>query len=214
MDNNITRISDLPNGNNNNNNLMTTSYSPNVPLENKKMSSGEDGTPSNYMPINVHPNPYGISAQNPIMSPPQQTMEEYPVQQRLPSRDIPRETLSYSQDEEVQPNYIPKNKMKEDYVRKYEDMTEKNLHDYEEKNRKQRKLDIILTELQTPIFIAMIYFFFQMPIINTLIFKKLSFLSIYKDDGNFNFNGLLLKSIVFGSAYYTIQKITNFLVDL
>jgi hypothetical protein len=32
-------------------------------------------------------------------------------------------------------------------------------------------------------------------------------LSIYNTDGNFNFNGLLLKSIMFGSLYYAVMKI-------
>jgi hypothetical protein len=226
MDNNITRISDLPS----NANSMTTSYSPNIQLQSVQTqpitNSTDNGLSNSYVPINVHANPYGISAQNPIMPHPQQpsapqkqqyVSEEqlYQMQQqRLPSRDIPQDTTTYSQDEQIQPNYIPRPKTKEDYVRNHEDMTERNLREYEEKNRKERKIDIILTEIQTPIFIAILYLFFQMPIVNTLLFKRFSFLSIYNADGNFNFNGVIFKSIIFGSAYYTVQKMMNFLSDL
>ena len=52
-----------------------------------------------------------------------------------------------------------------------------------------------------------------MPIINLLIFKRFSFLSIYNDDGNFNFNGLLLKSILFGALYYAMVQFTSFISE-
>jgi hypothetical protein len=185
-----------------------------------------------YIPINLHPNPYGISAQNPIMTPPQQTVPVQPKQsqqyiseeqrtqiqamqqQRLPSRDIPQDQSDYNHDEQITPNYIPKPSMQRDYVRDHEDMTEKNLREYEEKNRKEKRLDVILTELQVPIFIAVLFFLFQLPMVNTMIFKRFSFLSIYNADGNFNFSGLVLKSILFGSLYYFIVKSTIFLSEL
>jgi hypothetical protein len=216
---NITRISDLPE----NNNVIPSSngYSPMIPPPAQQAG----GTPSGYMPINVHPNPYGISAQNPIMDPPQQQTvpnkqqpyfsEEQLMQmqrQRLPSRDIPQDTTSLMQDKQVKPNYIPKVRFEEDYVRKQEDMTERNLREYEAKNKRERKMDLIFNEIQTPIFIAILFFFFQLPIVN-LFFKRFSFLSIYNSDGNFNFQGLLLKSLMFGSAYYTLLKMTTLLSE-
>jgi hypothetical protein len=218
---NITRISDLPDQNNvisSGNYNMTSSTPTSTP-------SNNSGLPTNYIPINIHPNPYGISTQNPIMQHPQQP-EFHPKQneqknqyiseeqimqmqkQRLPSRDIPQDTSDYIQDEQIKPNYIPKVRFEEDYVRKQEDMTEKNLRDYEEKNKREKKIDIIFNELQTPIFVAILFFFFQIPLVN-MFFKRFSFLNIYNSDGNFNFNGLLLKSMMFGSAYYTVMKIIN-----
>lgn len=216
---NITRIADLPD---NINGGVQNTFNPN--MQQPPVTNG-------YVPINVHPNPYGISAQNPIMDPPihQQPMhkqqkpqyisEENMVllqtpQQRLPSRDIPNDQSSYTNDEEVIPNYISKPKQTiSDYVREHEDMTERNLREYEEKNRKEKKLDLLLTEFQTPIFVMILFFLFQLPMINTLVFKRFSFLSIYNTDGNFNFNGLLLKSILFGFFYYSTTKITTFLSE-
>ena len=243
---NITRISDLPDQNNNNSSNSNNNYI--------YIKDSDDNT-SNYTPINIHPNPYGISVQNPIT-----TIENKPIQQqlqqnyqqqlqqnyqqqvqqvqqdyqedyqedyqqninyseeqlqkmqnqRLPSRDIPQNTINIIQDEQVKPNFIPKSNVEEDYVKKYEDMTEKNLREYEEKNKKEKKIDIIMNEIQTPILVCLLYFLFQMPIIN-MFFKRFAFLSIYNTDGNFNFKGLILKSIIFGSLYYTIIKTTNFI---
>jgi hypothetical protein len=75
-------------------------------------------------------------------------------------------------------------------------------------------LDNILTEFQIPIFVGILFFFFQLPIINKMIFKKFSFLSLHDADGNFNIYGLLLKSILFGGIYYSVFKAINFMIDL
>lgn len=214
MENSFTRISDLPNGN--------------------SQSNKPHELPNNYIPINVHPNPYGISDKNPIIELPQDANVHMPPfrppvsnqmsdtdiaqlntmqQQRLPSRDIQHDTTSYSQDEAVQPNYIPKPRDLDDYVREHEKTTEKNLREYEDKKRRRNTIDSIITDFQTPIFIAAMYFIFQMPIVNKLIFKRFSFLSIHNDDGNFNFYGLILKSFSFGAIYYAMVQFTTFISE-
>lgn len=240
MENAMTRIADLPMDNNNMTGQLTTAYSPMVPNNTQSanaQSMNSSGMPGNYIPINVHPNPYGVSAQNPIMPNPQQTTgsqqqaysppppqsqyltEEQQMQlsnmkhHRLPSRDIPNDSLGYSQDEEIQPNYIPKAKQNTDYVRDHEDMTEKNLRAHEEKKRKESRFDALMNDIQTPIFVAILFFFFQLPLVNRMIFKRFSFLSIYDTDGNFNFNGLVFKSLIFGSMYYLMNKAMSFLSE-
>ena len=227
-----TRISDLPeNGGASYGNTM-------VPTSVAANTGG--GVPTNYIPMNVHPNPYGNQTTNQVMPNPQQTTappnqfmslpppqsqylsEEQQMQlqsqaaqhHKLPSRDIPQDTTTYSQDEQIQPNYIPKTRPGSDYVREYEDMTEKNIREYESKKRKESRLDQILTEFQTPMFIMFLFFFYQMPIMNTMVFKKFSFLSIYNTDGNFNFYGLLLKSVLFGLSYYVSSKGVQFLSEI
>jgi len=228
-----TRIADLPE----NITVQMPSYNPNINQSNT-MNAGFDSQ-NNYIPINVHPNPYGISAQNPIMPIPQQPnvqqmnpMEQISVQKpkqqfsdqqmlelqnmqqmRLPSRDIPIDTTSYLQDEQIQPNYIPRPNISSDYIRDYEQTTDKHIREHEQKKYRESRIDEILTELQTPILICILFFCFQLPIINTIIFKKFSFLSLYNEDGNFNFYGLLFKSMLFGSLYYSIQKITTFISE-
>jgi Fe2+ transport system protein B len=134
--------------------------------------------------------------------------------QRVPSRDISNDTTMYQQDVQIKPNYIPKSNMSSDYVRDYEELTEKNYKEYEKKKKDKNRLDNIMTEFQIPIFVAILFFSFQLPIINKLIFKKISFLTLYDADGNFNMYGLILKSVLFGGIYYSVFKIINFLVEL
>ena len=147
MENTTTRISDLPNSINN-------SQQPNIQLQNMNSSKPSE-LPNNYVPINVHPNPYGVSDQNPIMklpekiNSPQQDMmvnntatQQVPQylneeqremimpsqQQRLPSRHIQQDTSQYAQDEQIQPNYIPKEPISRDYVRDYEEFKKSKLN--------------------------------------------------------------------------------------
>jgi len=238
MENTSTRISDLPDANS-----IQQQSGPPPAISVSKSAYDSNSAPMNntYTPLNAHPNPYGISAQNPIMPNPQQSQQPQQVQlqqnphqqvqqqyiseeqklmlqqqsyQRLPSRDIPRDTAGYAQDEEVKPNYVPKANVSSDYVREYEDMTERNLREYEDKKRKENRLDAILTEIQTPLFVAVLFLISQLPVINTFLFKRFSFLSIYKEDGNFNFNGLVFKSLLFGSAFYTLSKATTYLSEI
>lgn len=195
-----------------------------------------------YIPMNVHPNPYGIAKPPPGgMLPPEYTqkpnqqsmMQQTPqiystntgggqqdggmanhyyandldnIQQRLPQRDIPMDIAQHTQDIEIQPNYIPKPKVTSDYIREYQETTDKKIREYETNKKMERRTESLFDEIQMPILVVLIYFIFQLPIINTMIFKKFAFLSIYKEDGNFNLTGLLLKSILFGGLYYGLQK--------
>lgn len=184
---------------------------------------------NNYKPINIHPNPYGISDQNPILPNPQQTgneqklpqqniyleqpqMNEMP-QQRLPSRDIPQDTTVYAQDQEIKPDYIPVQEHLADYVRDYEDMNNKNVAMHEAKKSRAEKLDDLFVEIQTPVLVCLLYFIFQTPYLNKVLFKKMSFLQIYNSDGNFNLYGLIFKSLLFGTSYYGLYTITNMLSE-
>jgi len=211
--NNTTRISDLPE---------------NVTMQINKPNNLIDSEQStNYIPINVHPNPYGISAQNPIMPPAQQPpsqreqLSEEQIRElkdmrpvNLPSKHVKIDTQSYIQDEEVQPNYIPRQKLTKDYILDYEDKFEKDHKENEKKKHKESKIDALLTELQIPIMIAALYMVFQLPVVNSAVFKKFSFLMIYHEDGNFNFMGLIFKSVLFGLVYYVSQKAIEYLGDL
>ena len=231
---NTTRIADLPMDGSAR--QPTSAYASAIPptsisISNSKTSKIDGDVPTNYTPINIHPNPYGLSASNPIMENPEQSqfahneniqftqdpnMEvlQNMSQQRLPSRDIPQNTVQYSNDEEIQPNYIPKHILESDYVKDHYDMTEQNLKEYEQKKRQQNHWETILNDIQVPIFIAVLFFLFQLPVINTFIFKRFAFLSLYHADGNFNMAGLLFKSVLFGTMYYFVYKFTTFISEI
>ena len=67
----------------------------------------------------------------------------------------------------------------------------------------------LFINLQLPILVALLYFVFQMPVVTTLLRKYFSFLSMYREDGNINFTGLLLKSALFGLAFYAAQSMAD-----
>jgi len=75
-------------------------------------------------------------------------------------------------------------------------------------------MDTLLTEIQIPSFIGILFFVFQMPLIDALIFKKFSFMRIYNEDGNFNFYGLFVKSLMFGFSYSLLTRSLEFLSSL
>ena len=180
-----------------------------------------------YKQMNVHPNPYGHSqpSMQPDMTggnyflPPQQMQSEQPQfqqgpQYKLPSRDIPRNTDGYMQDIETTANYIPAPKLTSDYIRSFQDDDEIAIREHKQKKHKERLIDTLLTELQIPIFIAILFFIYQMPLLDRLIFKKFSFLTIYNEDGNFNFNGLVIKSILFGLSYAVATRVVEIISSI
>jgi hypothetical protein len=190
------------------------------------MSSMENSL--TYTQMNVHPNPYGNPAQqqqpqqqmpmsagqNGYLPQQQQQMQQDAPQYRLPSRDIPRNTDGYMQDIEITPNYIPAPKLTSDYIRDFQDDEEKSIKTHKEKRHRERLMDTLLTEIQVPIFIGILFFVFQMPLIDALIFKKFSFMRIYNEDGNFNFYGLFIKSIMFGFSYTVLTRVLEFISSL
>jgi hypothetical protein len=121
---------------------------------------------------------------------------------QLPSRDIPMTTTEYSNDPQVQPNYVPtKNTMYIDSYEKPEEIVE----DYNRRVSKENTLDNFYNELQTPLFLSVLYFLFQLPFFKKILFTYLPFL--FSTDGNYNIYGFLFTSILFGSTSYFFNKI-------
>jgi hypothetical protein len=153
----------------------------NITIQKEDMTSG-------YKPINIHPNPY----QQP----------ETP-QFQLPSRDIPMNTLTFSNDEQTIPNYIPSKKTV-DFVKEYDDT--KNLSSHQSAKHRKRLIETLLDEFQTSIIAIMIFFLFQLPVVHSIIFKNLRFLPIYNSDGNPNISGFALNSLLYGCIFYLACK--------
>jgi hypothetical protein len=120
----------------------------------------------------------------------------------LPSRDIPQSTNMITQDVNIQPNYIPQPSYK-DYI------SEESRQFIHQDEKIQKSFDTIYDEYQTPILLAILYFIFQLPIIKKTLYKNMSFLC--NNDGNYNLNGLIFVSALFGFIYYFVTKfITHF----
>lgn len=204
MSENTTRISDLP--------------------ENIKMTYNTDEPVQNptYKPMNVHPNPYGNgptpdmvqAPSNQGLSEEQKRMLTTPEQHILPSRDIPMDQSSYQNDEYVQANHIPKPKLTHDYIKEYQYLENNNLMQHEFKKQRDEEINDFFIDIQIPFFIGILYFIFQMPLMDSFLRKYFSFIPIYMNDGNMNVYGMAMKSILFASCFYGINNLITYLVSI
>lgn len=135
---------------------------------------------------------------------------------KLPSRDIPRNTESIVHDPQIQTNYIPGPNLNQgqtagtagtsDYIdnENMEDM----IQNYNKKINKNDSLEEIYDEMQSPLLLSVLYFLFQLPIFKKILFKYFSIL--FSKDGNYNINGYLFTSILFGLLFYLLTKVSAF----
>lgn len=125
---------------------------------------------------------------------------------KLPSRDIPMTTTGHSTDPQIQPNYVPEPQTPIDYIKNYEQSTDM-IDEYNKNTQHQNSLDDMYNEIQTPLLIAVLYFLFQLPFVRKILFSY--FPILFSNDGNYNINGFLFSSVLFGILFYTLNKITN-----
>lgn len=201
----VTRIVDLPE---------------NITMQVNDNSIRSNGIDTSYKPIDVHPNPYGHpppSIQS-IPSPSQMQNILPPNQHTLPSRDIPMDTTNIVQDPQIQPNYIPplpaSAKQTTEYMKNMDEINDRKVDEHKEKINKQNKMETLIEQGQIPLIISVLFFIFNMPIVNNYFIKNFSFLSIINADGNFNTNGLIIKSLIFGGIYYILSQSINILTEL
>lgn len=191
-----TKISDIPiMGNGQNNSMYSNNNFPNTVKIEKQPKLGEVNT--TYQNLNVHPNPY-------IPEGGYEQQTEYP----LPSRDIPQDLQNYNIDPEIKVNYIPPPLPKiEDYLRDAEIITNKRIKKHQEKQKRKHDMMDILSDFQFTIYISLLFLIFNLPIINILLLSLLGrFNMFFYQDGNINFYGIAIKSIIFGIIYYILQK--------
>ena len=216
MSNNVTRIMDLPE-----NITLANTMQSGIPSVNV---SKKDGTIQNtmYQTIDPHPNPYGHPPPSvPSYPSPsfQQGQGQGQGQYSLPPRDMPMDPTQYTNDEQIQANYIPpipqeKVNSTNEFMRKYEEEKYRELKSHDEKKKKKSKKEEIIEQSQVPIFVAVLFFLFNMPFVNHLIFKRLAFLQIYDTEGHLNTYGLFLKSASFGLIYYVASLMIDWLAEI
>lgn len=122
---------------------------------------------------------------------------------QLQSRDIPQTTHGYTQDAQIQPNYIPP-ASNVDYIREYEDNADI-INNYNKRIDASSSLDQLYDELQIPLLIAVLFFLFQLPVFKKVLFQY--FPILFFKDGNVNIYGYVFTSLLFGLLYYLLFKI-------
>lgn len=211
--NDITRISELPE---------------NGPGSSAGSSGGGFGGQGSeqYKPLNIHQNPYGIpepeDRQLPSINVKESSRsrggadgfsgEGFGAQPpTMMNRGGHQEMSDHMMDEQIIANHIPKPKLTTDYLRDYEDKFTKMSAEHQKTKHQELLITSIYDELQIPILIGLMFFLFQMPILNSLMYKYLAFMKLYSEDGNLNLYGLVLKSTLFGLFYFLFIRVTTYL---
>jgi hypothetical protein len=207
---NTTRISDLPDYHQQQQHENIKMTSSNF-LEPQKVSRPRDenavSMPTYQPMMDVHPNPYIPKPTNiPDFSSP-----DYGVP--LPSRDYPRETINYLQDEQIKVDYIPPPKITNDFISRNDRLNQENWDEHRQKKHRLSKLDHLINEFQTPFFLTLLFILFQLPMFNSLFFKYFSFLSIHHSDGNLNMYGIVFKAVLYGLSYYFAIKTMDYFTE-
>ena len=128
----------------------------------------------------------------------------------MPNREIPTNNSHITQDEEIKPNFIPKTQ-NENYIEE-ENTMDSLIQQNKNKNVEQDRLDLMYEELQTPLLVMILFFFFQLPIFQKTLTKYAP--SLFSRDGNPTFSGYFVKTLMFGVTFYVITKITNQLSEI
>ena len=123
----------------------------------------------------------------------------------LPSRDIPHNTLPLQQDQEIKPNYVPK--QDEDYIGNIIDR-ERIIQENEKKQNQSDNMDYIYQQLQIPLLVGLIYFLYQLPIIRKYLLAFLP--ALFNKDGNPNLSGYIFNSVIFALLYTLLINSINF----
>ena len=121
----------------------------------------------------------------------------------IPTRDIPMNTNNISLDETSKPNYIPEH----DYYLDEQEFEsgEAIIEDKRKSDNRKSSLEVLYEELQIPILLGVIYFIFQLPILNNYLAKYLSF--TYNTDGVINLSGIVFKSVSFSIIYFILTRL-------
>jgi hypothetical protein len=106
----------------------------------------------------------------------------------LPSRDIPQNQQHISQDMQIKPNFLPppENTSQLDYIREHQSNADI-IRAQAQKQVKRDTFEIIFEEAQIPFMLGILYFLFQLPIVQVQLCKILP--SLYSKDGNPNLSG-------------------------
>ena len=163
----------------------------------------------------VSPNQYNPNITPPASAPPTLTKDMInevtsSIQQvgrdgstTLPSRDIPRDTLHLTTDAQVNADHIPVEDKMRDYIGDYDD-TQAVIQQHVKESQEKDRLEQIYQEIQNPVLIMLLYFLYQLPIVNATLHKLIP--KLFNKDGNLSIGGLFIKTFAFGVSFYSIIK--------
>ena len=123
----------------------------------------------------------------------------------LPSKDIPMNQSSLANDTQTTVNYVPGQEGQGmDYIGEV-DTTRQLLQQADSDQLSRDKIEYLYQEFQIPILISLLFFIFQLPVLNSTLIKYLP--KLFNSDGNIKASGILCKTSIFGMCYYIINKL-------
>jgi len=129
----------------------------------------------------------------------------------LPSRDIPMNQQHIVQDQEVKPNFVPKSE-NTNYIEEESTTMENMLKENKERKQQIDRLDSLYEELQTPLLTSVLFFVFQLPYFQKNFVKYAP--SLFNRNGQYNFSGYMVQTLMFGLSVYGLSKLTKTLSDI
>lgn len=132
----------------------------------------------------------------------QQSM--YDTQPQIPCRGVEMDPTRFSNDPESQPNYLPPVKLTTDYLKDFELETAKLATEYQKDKYRKDHLENVWGEIQIPILLGVLFFLFQLPYWNIIMYRYLKVIGLFGEDGNINIYGIFIKSMLFGICCYGV----------
>jgi hypothetical protein len=193
--NDSTNIDDLP-----------TSTSP----ANANITMSINENPTEYKPLNDVPQTQDFDGKsvNEMLSQTNQIASMGALE--LPIRDIPRNTHDINVDEQVNNEYMH-DQHRRDYIDGWEN-NQQMIYDQQRSDTQQDNMEVLYEQFQIPILIMLLYFFFHLPVVNKWFHKTFTF--CFMKDGNMNFQGFILKSIIFATLFYVLHRNITYLSKL
>ena len=133
---------------------------------------------------------------------PQQPM--FDTQPQIPCRGVEMDPTRFSNDPEIQANYLPPAKLTTDYLKDFELETAKLATEYQKDKYRKDHLENVWGEIQIPILLGVLFFLFQMPYWNIIMYRYLKVIGLFGEDGNMNIYGIFVKSVLFGICCYGV----------
>lgn len=125
---------------------------------------------------------------------------------QLPSRDIPQNSTSITNDVNIKPNYIPPNN--NDYIANHVTPNEI-IQQNRVKEHINDKTEEFYEIIQMPVLVGLLFFIFQLPFIRKNLFIHLP--SLFNKDGNPNLSGYLFNSVIFALLYFSFTYILKYI---
>jgi hypothetical protein len=138
------------------------------------------------------PNPQPLVQNQQVSNAPSQQYYIPPSKMELPPRDIPQHTTTHTIDPTTIPNYLPPQGQPYISDSQYTNPPTNPIH-YQ-----------ISDEFKIPILLFILYYLFQLPIVNTIILRI--FPDMLNASGHLTSSGTIVKSLLFGIFYYLFIK--------